>query len=76
MPRYFFALTDQDSLSLADDEEGEEFDRVEAARGYAMAVARELSRNAQPHAFVGCHISVVDEQGVVVFKVPLYSRDP
>jgi hypothetical protein len=59
MPRYFFALTDQDSLSLADDEVGEEFDRVEAARRYAMAVARELSRNEPPHAFVGYHISGV-----------------
>jgi uncharacterized protein DUF6894 len=76
MPRYFFALTDKDSLSLADDEVGEEFDLVEAARGHATAVARELSRNRPPHAFVGWHISVVDEQGVVVFKVPLYSRDP
>jgi hypothetical protein len=26
-----------------------------------------------PHALVGRHISVVDERGVVVFKVPLYS---
>ena len=76
MPRYFFAMTDQDSLSLANDEVGEEFDRVEAARRHAMAVARELSRNEPPHAFVGCDISVVDEQGVVVFKVPLYSQDP
>ena len=76
MPRYFFALTDKDSLSLAEDEDGEEFDRVDAARRYAMAIARELSRNEPPHAFVGWHISVVDEQGVVVFKVPLYSRDP
>jgi hypothetical protein len=72
MPRYFFALTDKDSLSLADDEIGEEFDLVEAARGHAVAVARELSRNEPPHAFVGCQISVVDERGVVVFKVPLY----
>jgi hypothetical protein len=76
MPRYFFALTDKDSLSLADDEVGEQFDRVEAARRYAMTVAHELSRNEPPHAFVGCHISVVDEQGVEVFKVPLYSQDP
>jgi Domain of unknown function (DUF6894) len=51
MPRYFFALTDQDSLSLADDEVGEEFDHVEAARRYAMAVTRELTRNEPPHAF-------------------------
>ena len=32
-------------LSLADDEIKEEFDLVEAARGHAVAVARELSRN-------------------------------
>jgi hypothetical protein len=75
MPRYYFDLSDGD-LNLADDEVGEEFDLVEAARGHAVAVARELLRNEPPHAFVGWHISVVDEQGVVVFKVPLYSRDP
>lgn len=70
MPRYFFALTDKNSLSLADDEVGEEFDLVEAARGHAVAVARELSRN-RPRALVGYYISVVDERGVVVFKVRL-----
>jgi len=70
MPRYFFDLTDGD-LSLADDEVGEELDHVEAARGHAMAVARELSRNRLPDALVGRHISVVDERGIVVFKVPL-----
>ena len=41
MPRYYFALTDGD-LSLADDEIGEEFDLVEAARGHDVAVAREI----------------------------------
>ena len=70
MPRYFFHLTDGDSLSLAD-EVGEEFDGVEAARRHAMAVARELSRNRLAYALVGLYISVVDERGVVVFKVPL-----
>jgi hypothetical protein len=70
MPRYFFALTDKNSLSLADDEVGEEFDLVEAARGHAVAVARELSRN-RPRALGGYYISVVDERGVVVFKVRL-----
>jgi hypothetical protein len=57
MPRYFFALTDKDSLSLAEDEDGEEFDRVDAARRYAMAIARELSRNEPPHAFWVSHLS-------------------
>jgi hypothetical protein len=45
MPRYFFDLANGDSLA---DEVGEEFERVEAARGHAMAVARELSRNRLP----------------------------
>jgi hypothetical protein len=70
MPRYFFDLTDGESR-LADDEVGEELDHVEAARGHAMAVARELSRNRLPHALVGLYISVVDERGVIVFKLPL-----
>ncbi len=68
MPRYFFDLTNGDSVA---DEVGEEFDLVEAARGHAMTVARELSRNQLPDALVGRHISVVDERGVVVFKVAL-----
>jgi hypothetical protein len=68
MSRYFFYLTNGDSIA---DEVGEEFDRVEAARGHAMAVARELSRNRLSDALVGRSISVVDERGVVVFKVPL-----
>jgi hypothetical protein len=68
MSRYFFDLTNGDSVA---DEVGEEFDLVEAARGHAMTVARELSRNQLPDALVGRHISVVDERGVVVFKVAL-----
>jgi hypothetical protein len=68
MPRYFFHLTNGDSVA---DEVGEEFDVVEAARAHAIAVARELSGNRVPDDFVGCYISVVDERGVVVFKVPL-----
>jgi hypothetical protein len=34
-------------------------------------VARELSGNRVPDALVGRQISVVDERGVIVFKVPL-----
>jgi hypothetical protein len=69
MPRYFFHVSGSNGDILAD-EEGEEFDLVEAARGHAAAVARELSRN-RPRALVGYHISVVDERGVVVFKLRL-----
>jgi len=68
MPRYFFNVTNGDSVA---DEVGEEFDRVEAARGHAMTVAKELSRGRRPRALIGRHISVVDERGVVVFKVAL-----
>jgi hypothetical protein len=66
MPRYFFHLN-----NTIVDEEGEEFDLVEAARGHAIAVARELSRNGLSDGLAGHHISVVDERGVVVFKVLL-----
>jgi hypothetical protein len=68
MPRYFFHVTNGNTLA---DEEGEEFGLVEAARGHARAVARELSRNHLPSACIGRYISVMDERGVVVFKVPL-----
>jgi uncharacterized protein DUF6894 len=68
MSRYFFDLTNGDSVA---DEVGGDFDGVEAAGGHAMAVARELSRNQLPDALIGRSISVVDERGVVVFKVPL-----
>jgi hypothetical protein len=68
MSRYFFNLTNGDSVA---DEVGEEFDRAEAARGHVMTVARELSRNLPPDALVGRSISVVDDRGLVVFKVPL-----
>jgi Domain of unknown function (DUF6894) len=70
MPRYYFDLTDGDR-SLADDEAGEELDHVGAARGHAMAVARELSRQQPLDALIGLFISVLDEDGVVLFKVPL-----
>jgi hypothetical protein len=68
MPRYFFNLTNGESVA---DDVGEEFDGVEAARGHAMTVAKELSRGRLPRALIGRHISVIDERGVVVFKVPL-----
>jgi len=68
MSHYFFNLTNGDSVA---DEVGEDFDGVEAARGHAMAVARELSRIQLPDTLIGRSISVVDERGVLVFKVPL-----
>ena len=68
MPRYFFDVTNGSTLA---DEVGGEFELVEAARGHAMAVARELSRHHLPLALVGHFISVIDEGGVVIFKTPL-----
>jgi hypothetical protein len=68
MARYFFHLTNGDSLP---DEVGEEFDFVEAAQRHAMAMARELSGSQRADALVGHHISVVDGWGVEVFKVPV-----
>jgi hypothetical protein len=67
MPRYFFDVTNGSTLA---DEVGEEFELVEAARGHAVAVARELSRNRLPLSLVGRFISVVDEGGVVIFRTP------
>jgi Domain of unknown function (DUF6894) len=71
MPRYFVDLTDDDSLSLAGDEIGENSNEWRQREGHAMAVARELSRHRPPNTIIGLHISVIDERGVVVFKVPL-----
>jgi hypothetical protein len=68
MARYFFHLTNGDVIA---DDVGEEFDLVKEARGRALAVARELLRNAPPHGFGGYHISVVDERGLVVFTALL-----
>jgi hypothetical protein len=68
MSRYFFHLTNGETLA---DEVGEEFDLVEAARGHALGVARELSRNGLPSACIGRYIAVMDEWGVAVYKVPL-----
>jgi hypothetical protein len=68
MPRYFFHVISSNGDSLAD-EDGEEFGQVEAAREHAIAVARELSREGLQWA--GRDISVTDERGVVLFKVPL-----
>jgi Domain of unknown function (DUF6894) len=67
MSRYFFHVTNGNTT--IPDDLGEDFDVVAAARGHALAVARELSRNGLLDKLAGRHISVVDEHGVVVFKV-------
>jgi hypothetical protein len=47
--------------------------RLVAARfsSKPLTGARELSHGRRPRALIGRHISVVDERGVVVFKVAL-----
>jgi hypothetical protein len=70
MSRYFFHLTEGDAVVVTDDV-GEEFELVEAARGHALRVARELMRNRQPEAFEGHHITVTDERSTVVFQIAL-----
>jgi hypothetical protein len=67
MARYFFALTNGDSIS---DHVGEEFDLVEELE-VALRVARELCRNRPWAVDLGRYISVTDEWGVVVFRTPL-----
>jgi Domain of unknown function (DUF6894) len=70
--RYFFHVTKGDVV--VEDEE-QEFELVEAARGHAFAVSRELSRDGLPNACVGRYIPVMDGKGVLVFLVPLVT-DP
>jgi hypothetical protein len=68
MRHYFFDVTNGNTLA---DEVGDEFELVHAARGHAVAVARELSRHQLPLALVGHFILIIDEGGVVIFKMPL-----
>ena len=68
MPRYFFHLTNGDTIA---DDIGEEFDLLEEARGHAVVVAGELSHGVPPSRYAGRYIAVVDEGGVVVFTVLL-----
>jgi hypothetical protein len=69
MPRYFFHVTNDHPLAV--DDCGEEFDGPESARVHAMAVARELLRNAPPGAYADRSISVVDERGTLLLTVRL-----
>jgi hypothetical protein len=68
MPRYFFHLTDGQTVP---DCVGEEFGSPETAREHAVAVARELSRGGLSDLLTGRHIAVRDERGVVIFKISL-----
>jgi hypothetical protein len=69
MPRYFFHLTNGVTL---EDVDGENFNLLAEARGHAVSVALELARDG---GLDGKSISVMDEQGVVVFKTPLADEE-
>ena len=65
MARYFFHLIRDDEV--IEDDVGQDFELAPEARGHALQVAAELSRNAPPD-FSRAQIAVVDSNGVVVFR--------
>ncbi len=71
MPVYFFHLETQ--AGPIHDEEGEEFDLLQEAKGAALDIASELARNLEHIA--GQHILVMDAFGVVVFRTPVRSQE-
>jgi hypothetical protein len=68
MQRYFFHLTNDETL---EDELGEEFEFAEAAREHAAAVAFELAKGRPTSDVAGGYISVTDQSGTELFRVPL-----
>jgi hypothetical protein len=72
MPRYFFNIR-QDKLLLEDDE-GEEFANLDAARQEAIASAREILSEAAfsgEAASLDRKIEVADEAGETVLTIPI-----
>jgi hypothetical protein len=68
MPRFYFHLTDGKTVR---DDEGEKCNSIEAARNYAVRVAKELGQG-QSSEYVREHcICVTDETGKEVFRTPL-----
>ena len=75
MAHYFFELV-TDHGDVLQDDGGEEFGLVEEARGHALRVASELGRNHEPGSIAGKFITVLDGNGIVVFKTPLRTFRP
>lgn len=71
MPVYFFHLKTQ--AGLVHDEQGEEFDLLQEAKGAALVIASELARNQEQMA--GQHILLTDANGVVVFRTQVRSQE-
>jgi Domain of unknown function (DUF6894) len=68
MSRYYFHLTNGENNILIEDEDGEAFALLAEAQQNAMLIVREL----QGHSSLdGRSITVTDEVGVVVFKLPI-----
>jgi hypothetical protein len=68
MARYFFNLTNGKTVR---DPDGEEFADLDAAKASAIVAARDFARNKLPLAINGVYVSVADESGTEVFRVPL-----
>jgi Domain of unknown function (DUF6894) len=60
MPRYFVYMM-QEGRIISGDDIGEEFDLLQAARGHALRVARDLARNSRSKALAGKSIVLIDE---------------
>jgi hypothetical protein len=69
MPRYYFHLTDGNSV--LDDPDGLELPGAAAAREEAVIVAGELKGRLRPRDWTGWVVSIRDEQGNQVDSVPV-----
>ena len=67
MPRYYFHVTDGQDDILIEEEEGEAFDHAAEAQQNARLVALEL----EDSTLGGRSITVTDEHGAVVIKLPI-----
>lgn len=68
MPRYYFHVRND---IVAEDEEGTEFDSIDAAQEFAVESARDLVCHSvkQGHLNLDHYIEVADERGRQVLKV-------
>ena len=78
MPRYFLHVRDGDHLQR--DEEGEQFRDVEAARGEALAIAREMwaeaLRDRDDRDYLDAVILITDRQDREVLSVSFVEALP
>ena len=74
--RYYFHIRAKEGL--VPDDDGMEFDTVDAAREEALQSRRELSRESWDTGPQGrlLSIDVVDQTGTVIFSLPMHSGAP